>query len=754
MQSLKLSLASLFPSIEAELPQLPNKLRILGRYVLDHQEQVVFQTIRQLASASGVSEATIMRFVAYFGYEGYSDFLAAVRDFVAERLAATASGGVEVPKSGSSPLEDLETELRGNLVFTQLAGFLASARTILILSSPDAASEAFRLKWLLSRLRPGVTAGDASSCLTEEELETLSDDSLVIVLTLWHSTLELRDISEQVKLKKLPLYLFTFNRASALAEFCSNRVVVLKEDLDYLRLALPLAVNLLAELAAHSLAQRYQDYRQRLDRISLRHQPLSERRDTIQLAIGHELRSLDPGLPHSLMREAMAMRCVFQGLVTFKEGTWEVVPELAESWQVSDDGRSVIFYLRPGVQFHHSFGEFSAKDVKFSFERQTDPQVLTRQPAWEHLEEVVVLSRYAVKLVFSQPCPHLFSSILPMTTGLIVSRSAYEQLGLSQYSTNPVGTGPYAVTAFHPRETLEMERFEDFWGPSPKTSRLVFRLDVHAFNFPYHFNKGHLDAAIFPNVSPQLTKDVPGALVDNRRALQYWWVGLAVDKPPFDRLEVRQAVRLALDRKKIVESGLPGTEPLQTIIPDGVPGHWAEAPHFPYAPEQARRMIAEAGLAPGTKVYLAADPSEIDFAVLEIIRANLVDIGFEVYFEMSNRKVLIEKIQRRQCNLYIFFFNAPQEAYLSLRWFVKGQHYNFSRWENPAYDQLVAQIGRENDENKRLQMIVEAQKIIIDEAWGIWLAQGHNSIIYNSYVDIGRPLPDGFLTPWTMHKKL
>ena len=743
---------SVFTAIEAELPQLSNKLKSLARYILEHQEQVVFQTIRQLASASKVSEATIMRFVAHFGYEGYSDFLGAVRDLVAGRLTAPAPAPPG-PTGGPGPLEDLAAELRGNSVFTELAGLLAAARKILLLASPDAAADAARLKWRLGRLRPGVETGAEELCRAEEELEALPEDSLVIILTTWHSTLRLKDLAGQVKRKKTPLYLITFNQASALAEFCDRRVV-LRDFRDYPGLALPLAVNLLAELAGPPLAQRYREYQQRLDRIALKHQPLSERRDTLQLAIGHEIRSLDPAATHSLMREAMIMRCVFQGLVKFKEGSWEVVPELAESWQVSDDGCSVIFYLRPGVHFHHGFGEFSAHDVKFSFERLAAPQVLSSHPGWEALEEVVVLSRYAVKVVLRHPCPHLFTSILTMSTGLIVSRKALEQMGHSQYSTNPVGTGPYAVTAFRPRETLEMEAFDNYWGTPPRTSRLVFRLDVHAFNFPYHFNKGRIDAAVFPNVSPQLTRDVPGLLVDNRKALQYWWLGLMVDKPPFNQLALRQAARLALDQEKIVASGLPGTEPLHTIIPAGVPGHWREAPLFPYAPDQARRLMAEAGVAPGVRVRLAADPTEIDFAVLEIIRANLADIGFDVRFEMSNRQLLLEKIQRGQCEMYIFFFNAHQDAYPSLRWFVKGQYYNFSRWDNPAYAELVENIGREVDGEKRLQMVVEAQRMIIDDAWSVWLAQGHNSIIYNDYVDIGRPLPDGFLTPWTMHKKV
>jgi peptide/nickel transport system substrate-binding protein len=738
-----------FSAIEAELPQLPKKLRYLGQHILDNRDRVIFQTIRQLASEAKVSEATIMRFSSLLGFEGYSDLQAAARDLVIGRLSA-AQPSQDGPVD---PFRELLAELKSDVVFTELVGLIGFAPKVHILASPEVASEATRLKWNLSRLRPGVMVASETAEWAEEEIEALPRDSVVVVMTNWHSTLELLALTERVREKKIPQYLISLNQASALAEFCERRVV-LREPPQYQGLALTLAVNLLAELSKPALLQRHQDYSERLERVALKRQPLSERRDTLQLAIGHEIRTLDPCSIHSLMREAMVMRCVFQGLVRFKEGTFEVVPELAESWQVSDDGHSIVFYLRPGVYFHHGFGEFTALDVKFSFERMTDPLVLRRQPAWEDLEEVVVLGRYIVKLIFRHPSPHLFTSILPMSTGLIVSRKALERMGHSQYSTNPIGTGPYAVTSFNPRETLEMESFAQFWGPPPKTSRLVFRLDVHAFNFPYHFKKGRLDAAIFPNVSPQMFRDLPGLKLDTRKALQFWWLGLSTDQPPFDRLEVRQAVRLALDQRKIVETGLPGTEPLHTVIPKGVPGHWGEAPIFPYSPAEARRLLAEAGVAKGAKIHLGADPSEVDFAVLEIVRANLVDIGFDVNFEMSNRKLLMEKITRRQCNLYLFFYNAHQDAYLSLRWFVKDQLYNFSHWDNPAYEKLVSLIGREKNETKRLEMIVEAQKLIIDDAWAVWLAQGHNTIIHNDYVDIGRPLPDGFLTPWTMRKNL
>ncbi|MDR0622086.1 MAG: MurR/RpiR family transcriptional regulator, partial [Deltaproteobacteria bacterium] len=289
-----------FSAIDAELPRMPKKLRALAEHVLENWERMIFQTVRQLAAEAQVSESTIMRFSNHLGYEGYSDFQDAARDFVTAHLAVSQS----VSLNGSAdPLTAMTVELRENPDFVALANHLVSARKIHLLSSPDAASEAVRLKWSLSRQRPGVYLGSDDPGLAEEEIESLPDDSLIAIVTGWHSTLQLMALAERAKANKIPLFLITFNPANALAEFCENRAVV-KELPDHPGLGLTVAINFLTEMTKLSTAQRHQDYRERLDRIALTHQPLSERRDTLQLAIGHELRTLDPFLNHSLMREA------------------------------------------------------------------------------------------------------------------------------------------------------------------------------------------------------------------------------------------------------------------------------------------------------------------------------------------------------------------------------------------------------------------------------------------------------------------
>ena len=743
--------------IEQRLDGLPSKMEELGRFIVSNPSQAAFMTIKQLASAAGVSEATVTRFVVHFGYEGYAEFLGELRGRISDQLP------VAPPPLPAGPWGDkIQDELRqapeifGRLpqeeVLSELIQLLPAAARVHILNSPPAAPAAARLFWDLSRLRAGLSLGSDSLLREEEELTGLPEGSLVLAVIKTYSTVEMEGLLKLVQRRGLPLFIISDSPAGVMGEFSGRYLTLKAGPLD---LSFTLLISYLTDKIAPACRLRYQDHQDRLNQLALDHQPVTERPDTLQLAVSHDVRSLDPSVMHGHMREGVVMRCVFQNLVKFEEGGWNVEPELATHWQEAEDGLSVVFYLRQGVYFHQNYGEFTAEDVKYSFEviANSDSSV-SGHSAWEALEEVVVLSRYVVKLVLKHPCPHLFTGILPLSTGMIVSRRAVERISRSQFAVNPVGTGPYEIKSFKPREQIELEAFKGFWGDPPRTRRLIFRLDTHVFNVRHKFGSGGLDAAILPNLNPEM---IAGAanLVHERAAgfYQYWWLGMIVDRPPFDRPDLRRAVRLALDRDNIRAAGLFGSRPLNAPLPEGVKGHWADAPSFEYSPDQARELAAAAGLRPERPLILAADPSEIDIAALEIIKGNLSDIGLSVHLDLVNRFVLLEKIRNRECHLYLDFFAAFPDAWLSLSWFTPGQFFNLSHWNNPDYNRLVDEIGRETDEKRRLELTVEAQRLTLEDCWGVWLAESRYSLVYKNYVDIGRPWPDGSLTPWTMSKK-
>lgn len=748
---------SMFLRIESQLSDLSSKLQSLGRYILANRHQVAFLTIRQLASAAEVSEATITRFVNYFGYRGYTDFLAEARNLVASQLPSAEAQKFDPRladlESIYTRLRVLSSRLTTDNDFLSMASQAVSAPTVYILSTQAARADAHRFWWNLSRIRNGVDLAAQDCALAEEQITSLSAGSLVIALLTDHSSLEVIALVKLAKNCHIPLYAICHRPSNALADVC-EKYIALDNCLGDRDLLMPLALSYLVDLIRPACELGQKDHQARIRELDLNRRPLTERPDTLQLAVGHDIMSLDPLDPYNLMREPVLMRCIYRGLVRFKDGSYELESDLATNWQISEDGLEVIFYLKRGVMFQGGYGELTAQDVKFSFERQARRSTTSDSyhPAWEFLQEVIVLSPYVAKLVLKRPCPHLFTSILAQADGFIFSQKALSQIGQSQHALNPIGTGPYEVKSFRPREAIELEAYDGYQGSPPLTKRLIFRLNSHAFNYLYSFARGKLDVSFFQRVDPQVLSNDPSLISHQAQGLQYWWLGMVVTKPPFDRLEVRQAVSIALDRDKIIDIGFPGAKKLNALIPEGVPGFNRAAENYDYNPAKARKALRKAGVTPGL-LTLSADPTEIDIAALEVIKANLVDIGFEIELELCNRQVMLHRIGTYDCHLYVTYYTALPDAYPTLNWFTKNQYYNLSQWHNEKYDRLIKDIPIATNDDQRDDLIIKAQKIINDDSWCVWLAQGQNYVIHKDYVDIGTLQPDGFPLPWTMSKK-
>lgn len=180
----------------------------------------------------------------------------------------------------------------------------------------------------------------------------------------------------------------------------------------------------------------------------------------VKIATWEDVNTFDPGWMTSGERELTIMSCLYNGLVKYKEGSWKIAPDLAESWEVAPDGKSVTFKLRKGVQFHKGYGEMTAEDVKFSLERIIDPNAKSPEKGqWKLLEKVDIIDKYTVKIVLKDIMPTLFDAVLPMNSGYIVSKKAAEELGREKFSVNPVGTGPYALKSWEPKKRVVMTAF-------------------------------------------------------------------------------------------------------------------------------------------------------------------------------------------------------------------------------------------------------------------------------------------------------
>ena len=217
-------------------------------------------------------------------------------------------------------------------------------------------------------------------------------------------------------------------------------------------------------------------------------------KEELKIATWEDINTMDPGWLTSVERELTIMNCLYNGLVKYKEGTWEVVPDLAESWKVSTDGKEITFHLRKGVTFHKGHGEMTAEDVKFSFERIIDPAAKSPEKgSWGQLDHVEVIDKYTVKLVLKGRMAQLFTSTLPLNAGMIVSKKAVAEMGQKKFGFNPIGTGPYQLAAWEPKKHVKLVAFKGYWGEKPKIKQLTFMPVVEDSTCEIALRTGEID---------------------------------------------------------------------------------------------------------------------------------------------------------------------------------------------------------------------------------------------------------------------
>jgi len=357
----------------------------------------------------------------------------------------------------------------------------------------------------------------------------------------------------------------------------------------------------------------------------------------LKIAVWEDINTMDPGWMTSTERELTIMNCIYNGLVKYKEGTWEIEPDLAKSWDISKDGKEITFHLRKGVQFQKGYGEMTAEDVKFSFERIIDPKAKSpEKETWGSLDNVEVINKHTVKLVMKNPSAPLFTSTLPLNAGMIVSKKAVKEMGREKFAFSPVGTGPYEFVSWAPKRKLELKAFDGYWGEKPKIKNLSFMPIVEVSTREMALKTGEIDIGSVSMINVKKFQKDKKFNVYLKPGLKYWWVGFTVNKPPFDNLKLRQAVRYAIDVDKIIQAAFQGVPKLANqMFPPGMLGYWKDAPTYNVDLDKAKKLMKEAGYPTGLKATFLVWAGEETRVIAEVIKADLNKIGIDVDIEVK-----------------------------------------------------------------------------------------------------------------------
>lgn len=470
-------------------------------------------------------------------------------------------------------------------------------------------------------------------------------------------------------------------------------------------------------------------------------QAQAQPRTRIAVRIDRDAEVLDPGF-RTGSQEGSVVRCVMQRLMHQKPNSAELENDAAAEMRQTSP-TIVEFRLKPGQMFTDGFGEMTAEDVKFSFERIGIPQQGQRESPyradWASLERVEVTGQYTGRIVLSRPRASLFNIAIGDVSGCIMSKRAVEARG-TEHAQRPVGSGPYQVASFERQRQVLLRRNPGYGGPAPRFEEIAVRPIQDPRTTELALRSGEIDFASLPPTIAEPLRTVQGLNVDAQPGLSHIWLGMNVEKPPFNDIRVRQAIRHAIDVDQMLLAGYNGRAPrANALVMPQVLGHWREAPAYRRNVTEARRLIAEAGHANGFRTRITVLNQPVFQTMALVARAMLQEIGITVEVDAKDGGSFWSSGQGdtgRNLEMFILRFGGKLDPNFLSQWFVSGQvgTWNWQRWANPEFDQLMDRAAGELDQEARTALVVRAQQIMDQSAAFVWLTYDVNYIVTRSWL--------------------
>ena len=463
----------------------------------------------------------------------------------------------------------------------------------------------------------------------------------------------------------------------------------------------------------------------------------------ITVMTGTEAETLDPHLTGTRNTQ-IATEAIHSGLVKRTEEN-AIGADLATDWSVSEDQLTWTFNLRDDAMFSDGT-PVTAEAVKFSIDRILDPEVNSRyQPQLSAIERVDVVDEYTVNIVTSAPFAPLLGQLADPGPRIVQPEAATSG-SIEDYGRNPVGSGPYMLESWTPGQSVELVPNPHYYGEAPRNAGISFRFASEGGARTAAIESGQVD--LVTNLPPEsidriADRDDLDVLVADSSFLIFFV--LDHGKAPFDDVRVRRAANMAIDREAIVETILGG---LGTVAnsPVGVGVfNRAEFDPYPYDPEGAKALLAEAGYPDGCPVTMWAPQGRYlkDRQVGEVVQSYLSEAGFEPELQIIEWGTYVTQIDidPPETNMWLIGASIP-DAYWN---FVNNYHTDSdypNSYSNPVVDDLIAQAAQTFDEAEQLETYTELQRIVFEEDAVHLFLHGQKQVLgHKTSVTGVQPLP-------------
>ncbi|MCW2530390.1 MAG: transporter substrate-binding protein [Pseudonocardiales bacterium] len=424
----------------------------------------------------------------------------------------------------------------------------------------------------------------------------------------------------------------------------------------------------------------------------------------------------DPATLFQIATEVIAIQ-IYEGLTSFDPMTGKALPGLAESWDISSDGLTYTFHLRKGVQWHFNYGEFTAKDVIYSYNRVLDPK--TASPYRLDMSNIASMTApdpYTVVIRLHHPEANFLLVVTNNHNGQIVNQAAVEKFGTA-YSRNPVGTGPFYLDSWVAQSRIILKKFPDYHLGPASLNQITWELIIDGAAASTAIAKGEVDVGFGLNsLTTEQFQRVQGT---NGISIATSWANLGSnwlfggDFAPFKDVRVRRAFVEAIDNvtvsQKIAPTGnLGGT----SIVPPWMAEYDKSIEPIGYDVADAKKLLQAAGYGKGFTVaqITGAAPSQT-----QILQQNyLSQVGIDMTFDVSEPPVYNSK--RQNGNIQLSYRGYPAinidtllSGYLDSR-YAAPNGFNTSKVNDPKLDAMLATARQESNNDKRIDDYHEIQK--------------------------------------------
>lgn len=446
--------------------------------------------------------------------------------------------------------------------------------------------------------------------------------------------------------------------------------------------------------------------------------------------------SIDP----SLVDESVGINIsnyMFDGLVRYDLETGEVIPAVAERWEISEGGKVITFYLKKGVKFTNG-REVKAGDFTYGWTRALQPETRSNTAMSmlgaikgasdltdgkvNNLEGAVATDDYTLKVTLDFPMAE-FVSYLEHPVASPLPREEVERSD-QKFSESPVGNGPYKLKEWRQNEYLVLEKNNDYYGTKGKLDEVTMKVIPSETTAITELKSGNIDAVktLPPDQVNDLRNDNSVKIFEGEVAV-LGFVGFYLKQDPWKgNLKLRQALEYGIDRKTIADKVLVGTAAAADgLVPANVYGHQSGAMSYKYDPDLAKKLLDEAGfpegrgLPPITLTYRTEGPGG---KMAQAIQSQFKDVGVKVEIEGLQSGVFLEQMLAGDLSLFNISWQAD---ILSVDTFIyplfkSDEPQNVFAYANPDVDELLDKARSEPNLSDRIKIYNEAERKILDDA--------------------------------------